>query len=92
MSFSVFVGSLGVSLLLVAFFLNLFRFVRQDSHIYIFLNIVGAGISGYASWLIHYWPFVILEGAWCLAAVAGAIRSYKLQASSFKPEDGMEED
>ena len=74
MSFSVFVGSLGVSLLLVAFLLNLFRYIRQDSYIYIFLNIIGAGISCYASFLIRYWPFVILEGAWCLAAVAALLR------------------
>jgi hypothetical protein len=28
------------------------------------LNTTGAGLAGYASYLIDYWPFVILEGTW----------------------------
>jgi hypothetical protein len=68
MSFSTIIGSLGVTLLLVAFFLNLFKFTSQESSFYILLNIVGAGLSCCASVLIHYMPFVILEGTWCLVA------------------------
>jgi hypothetical protein len=53
MGFSTIIGSLGVALLLVAFFLNLF--------------------------IIHYMPFVILEGTWCLVAIAAFVK--KMAAS-----------
>ena len=79
MNFSTIIGSLGVTLLLIAFFLNLFRFISQESKLYILLNIVGAGLSCYASVLINYMPFVILEGTWCLVAVAAFVK--KMAAS-----------
>ena len=74
MSFSTLIGSLGVLLLLLAFFLNLFGFITQDSKFYIFLNIIGAGLSGYASMLIRYVPFVVLEAVWCLVAFAALFK------------------
>jgi hypothetical protein len=74
MSFSTIIGSLGVTLLLIAFFLNLFKFISQESSLYILLNIIGGGLSCYASVLISYMPFVILEGTWCLVAVAAFVK------------------
>jgi hypothetical protein len=79
MGFSTIIGSLGVALLLVAFFLNLFKFISQESMLYIALNVIGAGLSCYASVLIHYMPFVILEGTWCLVAIAAFVK--KMAAS-----------
>ena len=76
MSDSTVIGSTGVVLLLLAFFLNLFKFTSENSRIYIILNIVGAGISCYASYLINYMPFVILEGCWCLVALAGLAKNF----------------
>lgn len=75
MHFSDLIGSLGVALLLLAFLLNLFRYITQESLVYILLNISGAGLSGYASWLIHYTPFIVLEGCWCLVAIIALVRS-----------------
>jgi hypothetical protein len=74
MSFSTLVGSLGVAFLLIAFFLSLFKFIPQESRIYILLNIAGAGLSCYASLLIHFIPFVLLEAAWCLVALAAFVK------------------
>ena len=74
MEFSTVIGSTGVILLLVGFFLNLFRLVSQESRLYILLNITGAAISCYASALIHYMPFVILEATWCLVAIAALVK------------------
>jgi hypothetical protein len=74
MNFSTIIGSLGVILLLIAFFLNLFKFTRENSTVYIVLNIMGAALSGYASYLINYIPFVLLEGVWCLVAVVALAR------------------
>jgi hypothetical protein len=74
MDFSTITGSAGVTLLLIAFFLNLFKIISSESKTYILLNIIGAGISCYASTLIHYMPFVILEGTWCLVAVIAFVK------------------
>ena len=79
MSYSSIVGAIGVTLLLAAFFLTLFRYITQESRLYIFLNIIGAGLSCYASVLIRYWPFVVLEGCWGLVAL-GALLGKKQQA------------
>lgn len=81
--FSVIVGSTGVFLLLLAFFLNLFEILMQDTKTYAILNVVGAGLSCYASILIKYMPFVILEGTWALVAFIGLIRLLR-SPSKFK--------
>jgi predicted branched-subunit amino acid permease len=72
MSFSTIIGSLGVTLLLIAFFINLFRFILPESKLY--MNIIGAGLSCYASVLIHYNPFIVLEATWCIVAVAALFK------------------
>ncbi len=64
------IGSLGVALLLLAFFLSLFKFIAQDGFAYIGMNIAGAGLAGWSSWMIAFMPFVVLEAVWCLVAVA----------------------
>ena len=77
------IGSLGVALLLLAFFLNLFKFIAQDGLAYIGLNIAGAGLACLSSWMIAFMPFVVLEAVWCLvaaAALAKRLRSAPVQA------------
>ena len=69
------IGSLGVALLLIAFFLNLFKMISPESKAYGLLNIVGAGLSCYASLLIGFMPFVVLEGTWAVVAAIGMIRA-----------------
>lgn len=73
------IATFGVSLLLIAFFLQSFKFIKSESYLYCLLNLFGAAIAGYASWLIPFIPFVILEGVWCLVAVFGLIKIYRLQ-------------
>jgi membrane associated rhomboid family serine protease len=69
------IGSLGVALLLLAFLLNLVRVLSTESYPYTALNLAGASLAGYASYLIGFVPFVILEGTWAgVAAVALARR------------------
>lgn len=75
--FSVIIGSTGVLLLLLAFLLNLFKILMQDTKTYAILNVVGAGLSCYASVLIDYMPFVILEGTWALVAFVGLVKLLK---------------
>ena len=74
MNLSDLLGSLGVTLLLIAFLLNLRALLASNSKFYIFLNIIGAALCGYSSYLIKFYPFVILEGVWVLAAVSSLIK------------------
>lgn len=76
MNTSDWIGFIGVTLLLVAFLLNLLGKITQNDLIYIILNIVGAGLAGFASVLIHYVPFIILEGAWTLVSVYGLVNYF----------------
>jgi hypothetical protein len=67
------IGFAGVAILLLAFFLNLFKKISSNSLSYILLNIIGAGLACLASWLINYIPFVILEASWMLVSLFGLI-------------------
>jgi len=70
------IGSIGVALLLLAFALNIFKLLRSDGQIYMSLNLVGAALACYSSYLIAFMPFVVLEGAW--AAVAFATMAWSM--------------
>ena len=78
---SVIVGSIGVSLLLIAFTLNRWKILLQDTKTYNLVNIIGAGLSCSASILIGFIPFVVLEGFWALAATVGLIQLLKKKPS-----------
>jgi len=71
---NLYIGILGMLLLLTAFALNLLKVVCENSVSYILLNIFGAGISTYYAYTLDAIPFIILEAVWCLFAV------YKLVA------------
>ncbi|CAN5410453.1 hypothetical protein BH10BAC1_BH10BAC1_19680 [soil metagenome] len=73
MNTSDWIGFIGVSILLVAFFMNLLNKIQKDSLSYILMNIIGAGIACLASVLINYLPFIILEGCWTLVSIYGLI-------------------
>jgi uncharacterized membrane protein YfcA len=82
MNISTLIGSFGVGLLLIAFLLSLFKVISQESITYSLLNIIGAALAGYASWLIDYMPFVVLEGTWCLVAIAGMVRAVRVGSAA----------
>jgi len=70
------IGFIGVSLILIAFFLNLFNIISSKNFCYSLLNLVGATIACYASVLLKYIPFIILEGLWALVSLIGLIKFY----------------
>jgi len=74
MSYPDIIGTVGVSLLLIAFALNLLNIIKKENQVYILLNLLGAGIACYASILIDFIPFVILEASWALVALIALIR------------------
>lgn len=63
------IGFIGVAILLIAFLLNLLNKIDKNSLAYILMNVIGAGLACVASWMIHYLPFVILEGTWTLVSL-----------------------
>jgi len=63
------IASIGVIILLIAFFLNLNKKLSADSKAYILMNFLGAGICCYASYIVRFYPFVILEGIWSIVAL-----------------------
>lgn len=71
------VGTIGVGIILLAYFLNMFSFIPTNGKLFYLLNIIGASIACFASYLINYIPFVILEGTWALVSLVGFIRSCK---------------
>lgn len=72
------IGSAGVTLLLVAFFLNLMKALRADGWLYLLINLVGATLSCYSSYRIRFMPFVVLEGTWAAVAAIGIARKLRV--------------
>lgn len=71
------IGAIGVGIILLAYFLNIFSLIKKDGSLYFILNIIGASIACFASYLIDYVPFIILEATWAIVSVFGLIRSIK---------------
>jgi hypothetical protein len=69
-------GALGVTTLLVAFLWNLSGRLDRDSPIYQGLNAVGAAMAGVAAALLPFYPFVVLESVWSLAAATALMRGF----------------
>ena len=63
------IGSLGVTLLLLAFLLNVGRRLNEQSRLYLWMNILGSALAAAYAAMTGSIPFVILETAWCLAAL-----------------------
>lgn len=70
-------GAIGVTILLIAYFLNLTNKISNNSLVYLVLNLIGATISCLASVLLKYLPFIILEGCWTLVSAIGIIKYFK---------------
>jgi len=68
MSTSNWIATLGVSILLVAFFLNIAGTLQTTDKRYALLNFVGGVFSAYASWLAGIYPFVVLNIIWSFTA------------------------
>jgi hypothetical protein len=73
-AYATLIGFTGVALLLAAFVLNLLKLMPAEGYPYALLNMVGAAIACYSSYLIDFLPFVILEGVWAIAAAGALVR------------------
>lgn len=76
------IATIGVTILVVAFLLQNLKLIKSEGATYGFLNFIGATIACYASWLISFYPFVILEGIWSCIALYGLFKFYYSRKSS----------
>ncbi len=77
MSHSEWLATIGVSLLLFAYLLDITDKIEEDSPWFFALNMVGAGMASGAAWMIPFWPFVVLEGVWSLVSALALIKRLK---------------
>ena len=79
MTYNDIMGSVGVALILIAYFLNTESLIPVNGKLFYVINIIGAVLACYASFLIGYWPFVILEGTWTLVSIYGLMRTMRIK-------------
>jgi hypothetical protein len=77
MSFNDWIGTIGVGLILIAYFCSTFNWLSAHGRVFFLLNTIGASMSCFASYLINYWPFVVLEGTWAIVSLIGLIKAEK---------------
>jgi len=75
MSASDLIGTLGVLLLLIAFAMNIAKKWSSTSTPYLLLNVIGAALTCASSYMIQFWPFVVLEGVWTLSSLVVLIKT-----------------
>jgi hypothetical protein len=68
------IGSIGVSVVLLAFYLNLPGRLARDGRPYAAANAVGGALACASAWQIGFLPFVVLEGTWALVALVALLR------------------
>ena len=66
-------GAIGLSLLLLAFFLNVMNKIRRNSHSYHIINFFGGLILAIYGMIINAIIFMILNSFWALVALLGII-------------------
>ena len=71
-------GFVGVFQILLAYFLNVTKKVNTNNLVFILLNLVGASFACFASILLSYVPFIILEGIWAVVSFYSLIKYYKI--------------
>ena len=67
-------GFIGVSMILIAYFLNLNNRLDSNDIKYILLNLFGGMLACLASLLMKYYPFVLLEGTWTIVSIIALIK------------------
>jgi hypothetical protein len=77
MSTSDLLATAGVSILLIAFLLQILKVIRVESNSYSLMNLVGAALAGISAWMINFMPFVVLESVWVLVSLFNLLKNIK---------------
>lgn len=72
------IATLGIGLILMAYFLNTVNLLK-DRKLFFVLNVIGAAMACYSYWLIGFMPFVILQGTWTLVSLYGLMKAMKIK-------------
>ncbi len=75
------IGFIGVFQILLAYMLNVLGKISKNDISFMLLNLIGAGMACYASILMNYMPFVVLEGIWAIVSLISLI---KYSAKNFR--------
>jgi hypothetical protein len=81
MTYNDWIGTIGVGLLLVAYFLNTMKWIPRNGRLFFMLNTVGGTLSCYAALLINFIPFVVLEAIWTFVSVYGLVTLSRASAT-----------
>ena len=79
MTYSDLIGFIGVFITLLAYFLIIFDFISKEGVLFYLMNIIGSALACYASVMIVYWPFVLLEGTWTIISIVGLLKLLRAQ-------------
>jgi hypothetical protein len=71
------IGFAGVFQILLAYVLNVIGRVDKRDLSFILLNLIGAGMACYASVLMNYIPFILLEGIWAGVSFISLIKYFQ---------------
>ena len=79
MQYNDIIGTIGVGLILLAYFLNTAKMLERNKRAFYVMNIIGAALACYASLLIDYFPFVVMEGTWTLVSIYGLMKTMRIK-------------
>jgi hypothetical protein len=79
MNYNDIIGTIGVGVILISYYMNTAGMIIKNGKLFYVMNIIGAALACYASLLISYVPFVVLEGAWTLVSIYGLMKTMKIK-------------
>ena len=71
------IGFAGVFQILLAYVLNVIGKIGKNDLAFILLNLIGASMACYASVLMSYMPFILLEGIWAGVSMISLIKYFQ---------------
>jgi hypothetical protein len=63
------IASVGVIILFIAFLMNLYGKLPASNKYYKLMNFAGAAINADASYMVKFYPFILLEAVWAIVAL-----------------------
>jgi hypothetical protein len=79
MTYNDLIGTIGVGMVLFAYFLNTMKYIKVNGKVFYVLNTIGGALSCYAALLINFWPFVILEAVWTIVSIYGLMKTMRIK-------------
>jgi hypothetical protein len=79
MTYNDWMGTIGVGLVLLAYFFNTIKMIPENGKLFFILNVIGGALSCYAAVLINFIPFVVLEAIWTVVSVYGLAKTIRIR-------------